>query len=167
MNPAIILGAIILLPVIILMLGRISASLVFLSLCLGNVLVQYVGPESSNFVNLLTPQVQGIVNPTDNNIRLFLLLTPVVLTSIFMIKSVHGSLKMILNILPAAGVGLLGALLVVPLLPSGISSDILNSDIYSQIKKAQIIIVGGSAVVCLLFLWMQRPKGGHGKHKKH
>lgn len=167
MNPAIILGAIILLPVIILMLGRISASLVFLSLCLGNVLVQYVGPESSNFVNLLTPQVQDIVNPTDNNIRLFLLLTPVVLTSIFMIKSVHGSLKMILNILPAAGVGLLGALLVVPLLPSGISSDILNSDIYSQIKKAQIIIVGGSAVVCLLFLWMQRPKGGHGKHKKH
>lgn len=167
MNPAIILGAIILMPVIILMLGRISADLVFLSLCLGNVLVQYVGPESGNFVNVLTPQVQGMVNPTDNNIRLFLLLAPVVLTAIFMIKSVHGSVKMVLNVLPAAGVGLLGALLVVPLLPSGVSYDILNSDIYTQIKKAQVIIVGGSALVCLLFLWMQRPKGGHGKHKKH
>jgi len=167
MDPAIILGAIIIIPVLILMLGRISASLVFLSLCLGNVLVQYVGPESSNFVNVLTPQVQGLVNSSDNNIRLFLLLTPVVLTSIFMIKSVHGNGRLILNLLPSAGVGLLGALLVVPLLPSGISYDILNSDIFEQIKKAQVIIVGGSALVCLLFLWMQRPKGGHGKHKKH
>jgi len=167
MDPAIILGAIIILPIILLMIARISASLVFLSLCLGNVLVQYVGPNSSNFVNVLTPQVQGIINPTDNGIRLFLLLAPVVLTSIFMIKSVHGTGRLILNLLPAAGVGLLGALLVVPLLPSGISFDILNSDVYSQIKKAQVIIVGGSALVCLLFLWMQRPKGGHHKRKKH
>lgn len=166
MNPAIILGAIIILPVVVLMLARVSASLVFLSLCLGNVLVQYVGPESSNFVDLLTSQIQGVVNPTDNNIRLFLLLAPVVLTTIFMIKSVHGPGKLILNLLPAVGVGLLGALLVVPLLPEGVSNDILNSDIYSQVKNAQIIIVGGSALVCLIFLWMQRPKSGHSKHKK-
>ena len=74
---------------------------------------------------------------------------------------------MILNLLPAAGVGLLGALLVVPLLPGGVRYDILNSDIWYQIKQAQTVIVGSSALVCLLVLWMQRPKTGHGKHKKH
>ncbi|MEI6755738.1 MAG: hypothetical protein WCK80_01850 [bacterium] len=167
MNPAIILAAIILSPVVILMLLRINASLVFLSLCLGNILVEFVGPNSNNFVNLLSPQIQQIINPTHNNVRLALLLTPVLLTTIFMIRTVNGKGKMILNLLPAAGVGLLGALLVVPLLPGGVRYDILNSDIWYQIKQAQTVIVGSSALVCLLVLWMQRPKTGHGKHKKH
>lgn len=167
MNPAIILAAIILSPVIILMLLRINASLVFLSLCLGNILVEFVGPNSNNFVNLLSPQIQQIINPSHNNVRLVLLLTPVLLTTIFMIRTVNGKGKMILNVLPAAGVGLLGALLVVPLLPAGVRQEILSSDIWYQIKQAQTIIVGASALICLLVLWMQRPKTGHGKHKKH
>jgi ABC-type spermidine/putrescine transport system permease subunit I len=74
----------------------------------------------------------------------------------------------VLNLLPAAGVGLLGGLLVVPLLPGGLSHDIVGSSLWDQVLRAQDLIVGVSALICLLVLWLQRPKTGHDKHgKKH
>lgn len=85
-----------------------------------------------------------------------------------MIRTIHGNARMALNILPAIGVGVLGALLVVPLLPPGTAFGIIESDIWKQILNIQNIIVGGTAIVCLIVLWLQRPKTGHNKHhKKH
>ena len=42
---------------------------------------------------------------------------PVVVTISIMIHTVKGNSKVLLNLLPAAGLGLVGALLIVPLLP--------------------------------------------------
>jgi hypothetical protein len=86
-----------------------------------------------------------------------------------MIKSVPRGLKLVLNILPAAGVGLLLALLVVPLLPSHTAVGILNSNLWQQAVRAQDLIVGASALLCLMALLGLRPKSEHGeKHgKKH
>jgi hypothetical protein len=92
----------------------------------------------------------------------------VVLTAIFMTRTVKSYGRLALNILPAAGVGLLGGLLVVPLLPPGVSHNIVNSSLWSQVQRTQDLIVGASALVCLLVLWLQRPKTGgfgRGKHK--
>jgi uncharacterized membrane protein YuzA (DUF378 family) len=83
-----------------------------------------------------------------------------------MIRTVHRGPRLVINILPAAGVGLLGVLLVVPLLPVDLSNNILTSSIWGQVQNAQDLIVGASAVVCLLVLWLQRPKTG-GKHHGH
>lgn len=166
--PSITLAAIVLVPVIILMLMRINASLVFLSLCLGNVLVQFVAKDTADFLTLHADQVSQKVSTTGNNsIKLGLLLLPVVLTAIFMIRTVNGRSKLALNLLPAAGVGLLGGLLVVPLLPPGLSHNVVRSDLWTQVSRTQDLIVGASALVCLLVLWLQRPKtdGKHGKHK--
>jgi hypothetical protein len=161
------LGLIVLAPVVLLMLLRINATLVFLSLCLGDVLVQFVAPDANLFMQLFSAHVPKGVDTGNDNIKLILLLLPVVLTAIFMIKSVHGSFKLFLNILPAAGVGLLGALLVVPLLPPGLSHNIVHSSLWNQLQNAENLIVGASALVCLLVLWLQRPQAG-GKHgKKH
>ncbi|HTB49278.1 MAG TPA: hypothetical protein VK712_04310 [Verrucomicrobiae bacterium] len=168
MSPQIILGAIVLAPVALLLLLRINAALVFLSLCLGDVLVQFVAPDANSFVTLFAAHVPKGVDTGNDNIKLLLLLLPVVLTAIFMIRTVRGYGRLALNLLPAAGVGLLGGLLVVPLLPAGTSDTIINSSLWSQVLRAQDLIVGSSALVCLLVLWLQRPKtGGHkrGKHK--
>jgi len=74
---------------------------------------------------------------------------------------------MLVNILPAASVGLVGALLVVPLLPASAAQDIINSSLWDQLTRAQSLIVGISALACLCVLWVQRPKTNSSKHAKH
>lgn len=166
MSPEIILGLIMGVPVLILLLLRVNAALVFLSLCLGAVLVQFVAPDTATFAGLFTRSGVDLTSTSGNTIKLVLLLLPVVLTTIFMIRSVHGRGKQVLNILPAAGVGLLGALLVVPLTEPGLRFAIYGSPLWQTVQKADVLIVGSSALICLLFIWMQRPKH-HGKEGKH
>ncbi len=167
--PVIALASIVLAPVVLLMVLRVNAALVFLSLCLGDVLVQFVANDTSEFLTLHASQVpQQAASAGSETVKIVLLLLPVVLTTIFMIRTIHGTGRLLLNLLPAAGVGLLGGLLVVPLLPAGLSHSIVDSSLWSQVQRAQDLIVGASALVCLLVLWLQRPKaGGAHKHGKH
>lgn len=168
MTPVIVLASIVLVPVVLLMVLRINATLVFLSLCLGSILVRFAANDVSGLIAMFSARVPANVDTSHNNISLGLLLLPTVLTAIFMIRTVRGNGKLAINLLPAAGVGLLGALLVVPLLPSGLSHNIVGSSIWSQMQSAQGTVVGAAATICLLVLWMQRPHGGHeGKHGKH
>ena len=162
-----VLAAIVLIPVLVLMLLRVNAALVFLSLCLGNVLVQFIAPDANSFLALFSAHVPHGVDTGNNTIKITLLLLPVVLTAIFMIRTVRGHGRLVLNLLPAVGVGMLGGLLIVPLLPAGLSHNIIDSSLWSQAQRAQDLIVGTSALVCLLVLWLQRPKTGGGKHGKH
>lgn len=169
MSPELTLAAIVLIPVILLMVLRINAALVFLSLCLGNVLVQFVASDASTWLTTFTSShTTTVVTTTNSNIKLALLLLPAVLTAIFMIRTVNDNVRLALNLLPAAGVGLLGALLIVPLLSPNVSRDIVASNLWWQAQQSQNVIIALSAVVCLVVLWMQRPKtGGFSKHRKH
>jgi len=165
--PTITLAAVVLAPVIALLVLRINAALVFLSLCLGDVLVQFVAKDTTEFLTLHGDKVPQAANAGSNTVKLVLLLLPVVLTAVFMIRTIHGQGRLVLNALPSAGVGLLGALLVVPLLPPGLAHNVVGSSLWTQVTRLQDLIVGASAVVCLFVLWLQRPKAGskHGKHK--
>jgi len=168
MSPEVVLAAIVLVPVVLMLLLRVNATLVFLSLCLGDVLVQFVGQDAKDFFNLFTKSGASTTPPDNHLLKLILLLLPVVLTFVFMIRTVRGSPRLLLNILPAVGVGLLGALLVVPLLPPGLSHNVVRAPLWEQVERGQSLIVGSTALVCLLVLWLQRPKTGHeGKHGKH
>lgn len=169
MSPEITLAGIVLVPIVLLLFLRVNATLVFLSLCLGDVLVQFVAGDANDLLGLLSASnAHTSVNPGNNTLKLILLLLPVVLTTVFMIRTIKGKFRLILNLFPAAGVGLLGGLLVVPLLSSGLSSSIVGSSLWTQVQRSQDLIVGGSALACLLVLWLQRPKtGGHHEEKKH
>lgn len=149
------------------MLLRVNATLVFLSLCLGNILVQFVAEDANSFFSLFATQAGDSVSADNATIKIILLLLPVVLTTVFMIRTVKGTSRLLLNLLPAIGVGLLGGLLIVPLLPGGISADLINTPLWEQVQRAQNLIVGTTALVCLFVLWLQRPKTGEGKHGKH
>jgi hypothetical protein len=165
--PVIALAVIVLAPVVALMVLRINAALVFLSLCLGDVLVQFVAKDTTEFLTMHADKVPQAVNTGNNTVKLILLLLPVVLTAIFMIRTVLKGGRLVLNLLPAAGVGLLGALLVVPLLPPGLAHNVVGSPLWNQVTQVQDLIVGASALVCLLVLWLQRPKSAGSKHNKH
>lgn len=162
MNAALlVLAGLILVPLALLMALRINAALVFLSLCLGDVLVQFVSSDADSILTAMG------IHLGSQTVKLFLLSVPVVFTTIFMVRTVKGS-RLALNALPAAGVGLVTAFLVVPLLPPGTAANILNSSVWNQVRNAQDMIVGLSALLCLFVLWLQRPKAGEGKHgKKH
>jgi hypothetical protein len=168
MTTAIALACIVLLPIVIIVVLRVNATLVFLSLCLGDVLTQFVNTYDNSFTNLLYSSHAGtFFHPPNNNWKLILLLLPVVITTILMTHTIKGHSRKLLNVLPAAGVGLVGALLVVPLLPSATAQDLINNSLWTQLTNYQAIIVSVSALACVSMLWLQRPKGGKGKHSKH
>jgi Ca2+/H+ antiporter len=73
--------------------------------------------------------------------------------------------KKFFNIIPAAATGVLLALLAVPLLPPGLSHNIMALDHWQSLNEMKSGIVAISTLICLLFLWTSRPKHDD-KHKK-
>jgi hypothetical protein len=161
MMPLVVLIGLAVVPALLLVLLRVNAALVFLSLCLGDVLVQFVGKDAVSIVAGASTSAYA----TSSTVKLVLLLAPAFLTMLFMIKTVKGA-KRFFNALPAAGVGLLTALLVVPLLPPGIATNIKHSNLWTSTQNLQSAIVAGSTLICLMFLWTTRPKH-EGKSKHH
>jgi hypothetical protein len=166
MTPLMLFGLLVLIPVAVAMLLRVNGAVLFMSLCVGEVLVQYVANDTGSFVTTFAGHGSGINSST---IRLALLLAPPILTSIFMFHSVRGGIKLIFNIFPAIGVGLLTALLVKPLLSQSFQHTLERSSLWHQFSQAQTLVVSISALFSLLFLWLQRHGSGERSHtsKKH
>lgn len=169
MSPVVILVSIVLIPIVVLIVLRVNAALVFLSLCLGSVLTTFLGPDVNDLFGLMSSHTSKGLTVSQTTGQLALLAIPVIITILFMIKSVPRGLKLALNLFPAIGVGLLAALLVVPLLPPTLSSHIMSSSSWQQAQQARDLIVGASALLCLFALLSLRPKHNHDeKHgKKH
>ena len=147
--------AMIVVPVVTVMVLRANATLVFLSLCLGAVVTQFLAHDIEDFANLFFPQV----NLAPYEFKIGLVLAPALLTAILMLRSVKG-LRYWLNILPAVAVGGLVALLVVPLLPDIARQPLAQEPLWQGLSRAQDLIVGIGGLISLLFLWMQRTKRG-------
>lgn len=161
MSPDLIFGLLIAVPVVILMVLRVNAALVFLSACLGAVLLKYVGGDVADFMNMFMPSINV------NYVNMAMVLLPPVLTTVFMIKTVDG-MKLVFNLLPALGTGFLLALLIVPLMSDTLAGEIQATDFWEKSQQLQALVVGLSALVCLFFIWLQRPKPHKSaKHSKH
>jgi hypothetical protein len=165
MNPTIILAVLLAAPVVLLMVLRVNAAQVFLSLCLGAVLVQFVGPDAAAILSSTSAHTHGA--PTSQSfVNLALLLLPVVLTTIIMIKSVKGRAKLAFNLLPAIGVATLGTLLAVPLMSAGLTGSLTQLTLWIKLENLQTLIISVNTLLALLFLWMQRPKGHEEKGRR-
>ena len=160
MDPNIILIAVLSVPVLLLTILRVNSAQVFLSLCLGSVLVQFVGPDAATIVASTSARHAG-VPASQFYINLILLLLPVVLTTVFMIKSVRGKARLVYNFLPAIGVGALVALLAVPLMSAGLTGSLTNLALWHKLESLQTLIISINTLLTLLYLWMQRPKDSH------
>lgn len=163
MDSQFILIGLLAVPVILLFVLRINAAFIFLSLCLGSVLVQFVGTDAATILGSFGSRTPG-ANANQSTINLVLQLLPVVLTTLIMIHSVHGKAKNAFNILPAIGVSALLTLLTVPLLPYNLTSDIMSTTLWRELENLQTLIISVSTLLTLLFLWMQRPRAHHEEH---
>lgn len=164
MNPNVILIALLAAPPILLMVLRVNAALVFLSLCLGSVLVQFVAPDAAVILSSTSAGSHGVPSSL-MFVDLVLLLLPVVLTTVFMIRSVHGHARLALNFLPAVGASALATLLAVPLMSKGLTGSLTHLVLWHKLEALQTLIISADTLLVLLFLWMQRPKAHHGKEK--
>ena len=168
MDPLIILIAALVVPLLAMMILRINAGIVFLALCLGNVLVQINGPDAATIMSSASARPPGSPAPSQSYVNLVLLLLPVILTMVIMIHSVKTRAKLAFNLLPAIGVATLGVLITVPLLSAGLTGAIVREPLWKELENLQSLILSASAGLCLLFLWMQRPRPAHddkkGKH---
>jgi hypothetical protein len=161
MNQNIVLIAALAAPVLLFVLLRVNASLVFLSLCLGAVLVQYVAPEANNFLQLVSAHVSAV---SSMSVQLLLLVAPAAVTTVVTIFSVHGRLKNIVNLLSAVAAGALFVLLAVPVMPDGLKHTMQSQQAWHYLSNADALVVSSGALVSLCFLWTQRPLFQH--HEK-
>lgn len=141
------------LPLIVMTVLRINAAMVFLSVCLGYVLVELVAKDANSLITFLAPQAGSLSQSTW---QLATLLMPVVLTSLIMVFSVKGRLKVLLNMLPAAATSVLLTLVIVPLCTPGLRYALQSEALWQQLNRAQAAVIGAGALVSLFFLWTQR-----------
>lgn len=159
----IFLGAI-LIPAIVIVILRINAVFLFFSLCLGYVLSSLITGDTNSLINLFNP-ANGSSLVKTNSLRIIILFVPVVITAMFMFRSVKGRKKS-LNILPAIGFSLLGLILVTPFLSHNVTIQYNQSQYWLQIMKAKDLIIELVAMIALLFLFLERIDG-HGSHRSH
>ena len=141
-------------PLVLVTILRVNATMVFLSLCVGYAISQLLGADIKVFADMFLPQWRLGV-PT---IDLLLIVLPALLTMLFWLQTVKGTAR-ILNMLPGLAVSSLCALLIVPLLPPTTVQGIGMTAVWHELARLQALLIGCGAVVCLLFLWLQRPSG--------
>ena len=151
------------LPVLLLVVLRINAAMVFLSLSLGAILVEYVAGEANSLITLFSAEAGSVSAST---IQLFLLFTPAAVTCIVTLFSVRGGLKAMVNILPAAATAAFAVLLAVPLLAPGLRFELEQLALWDELVRSQALIVGAGALISLAFLWFQRHHLRHQDKKR-
>lgn len=161
MDPVVIVGIIALAPVVVLTLFRVNAATAFLALCLGSVLGSFVAKD-------MISSLRGYIPPnspfTESFITLMLLWLPVVLVVLFMARTIAPKQRM-LNLVPALAVGLMGVLLSVPYLTPATQAFVQSHDAWRFVEEHQALVVGGGALVSILFLRLRR--SGKDEAKQH
>lgn len=147
-------------PFLVLTVLRINAAMVFLSLCLGYVLVELVAKDANSLIQFLAPQAGSLSQTTWQLVTLF---APVILTSVIMVFSVKGHLKVAINVLPAAAVSVMAVLLAVPLFTPGLRYSLQSQQLWQHLIEVQSIIVGAGALISIILLWTQRRGSKKGK----
>lgn len=164
MSPVVFIALIVAAPVVVLTALRVNAAIVFLSLCLGSVLVQFVGKDAALFTGLFS---SAHSTGSSYAVPIGLLLLPAIFTILVMFHSVKGTVKLILNVLPAFAAGVIGLLLAEPLFSPGLRGTFAQTVLWHHIESLQAGVVIASTIVSLLFLWFLRPRHAPEEGKKH
>lgn len=163
MDPHLILGLIIGLPVLLFTILRVNAAIGFLALCLGALLGSFVVRDA---MELLRGYVAPNSQMTESVVAFILLWLPVLAVLIFMMTTISGKQRGI-NLIPALAVGLVGALVSVPFLTPIVQTDVYLSDGWQLLESNQALIVTIGTIASLLLMRMRKPiESGH-KGKRH
>lgn len=162
MDALIVVGLIVSAPLVLSLLFRVSAVMLFLSIAIGSLLVKYFGDDASvvlgSFVH--SANLERITN-------LSLQLLPVALTLFFLRKSASAG-QFILHIVPLVLSSAALGMMALPLLSAGTQGAFYNTSVGKSVKPADDVIIGAASVSVLLLAWaVGKPHhSGRGKHHK-
>lgn len=146
-----------------LLILRTNSGVVFLALCSGSILLDVTGSDASLFANSLGKDSEL----TTSIAKIVVLVLPALAVALLLKKQVTSS-KFFLTFLPAVCVGLLGILLIVPLLSLSAQSSVESTELWGLLTqhKPTIVSVGiVSSVVCTV-MTVRRSHHGNEKSKK-
>lgn len=152
--------ALIVVPAILTFLLKSNAALSFLALGAGFVSLSFAGQDLQN----LTGQLNFSIN--SGTLNLLLVAVPLLLTLLVTRRSYSGNGKKLLHVLIALAAGGLLALVSVPLLSDSVRSNFSNSNLWSNLQKAQASIVGAGVFLSLMTVWFDKLKRGPAKKHK-
>ena len=158
--PTIILAILFGLPVLLLMLLRSNAAVVFLALCAGLVLNDYIGADARFAASIVAPKSTSLITQA---VSISLILLPAIVGMVELRKKVSG-LKLALGIIPATTTGLLVALSVVPYLSPITREQIRALTLWHNIFDVRGLILGVGVLFSIVLL---RPKHLSKEDKKH
>src|SRR3990167_934744 len=136
------------LPIVITYFLKSNAALAYLALCVGFVLL-----------SLSTNDIQKLLDNTDllsistDSLGLFLLVAPPLLTLLLTQKSIHGQNKVLVELIPAACLGGLLALIATPLLSESVRSNLTGGSLWEELQKIQGWLIGLGALSSLVLVW--------------
>lgn len=129
-----------------LLILKTDAAIVLLALCSGSVLVEFANKNmayvNGNLNKGLLPHHFTI---SGSGLEVAILLAPAVIVAILM-RGNHGISRWPIQIFPAVATGILGLLLVVPLLSASMQNSITKNHYWSFIEQNQIAAV----FICIL-----------------
>lgn len=155
----IILIGLLLIPVIVIVLLEVNSVITYLAICLGEVVSTNL--NSNPIVIKLFQHAKYIHNYTYlNNLKLILLLVPLVLVLIIMIRTAKGGIFTI-NLFGAVATGILLAYLIEPLLPSSLTLAFSSTHLWKEIFNQESNVIGASVLLIIGMVIFQRSKFSH------
>lgn len=156
MSTIVILG-LMLSPVIVLLLLRANAALVFAALCIGFTVTHYVSAHE------ISSSLAPYIGPAhDNHLQLVFAFLPAVIALVATFRSqAKGLTGLITNAFPALGVGFLTIALSLPFLAGELRADIITSSLWNTALNLQAPIIGFAALASLILLVAKRTGGSH------
>ncbi len=162
MQSLVIVAIVAAIPVILILLLRVNAGLVFLSACAGTLIAKYFGQDVETFARgfIAQPGVSLL-----SSTRLLLIILPVLVTIIALRRTVAGAQHLI-NLIVALATGLSLIFLAFPYLSSGTAGTIRQVPFWSTAEQMQGTIIGATAFLSLIMLWSLRALKHPKKDKK-
>ena len=146
---------------------RTNAALVFLALVAGNVILQFANKNMA-YVNghidtKILPHQFTITKPS---VELAVLLIPPVLVAA-LLKHNQGITKWPMQVFPAVATGVVGVLLVVPLLSQSLQNSITQNKLWSLLEQYQIPLVTLGVAISLVVIVFESYSSHHSSKHHH
>ena len=158
MTATIILWSILLFPLALGVIFRVKASHIFFSLMAGELLARFFGHDvekiASENINASTPDRYG---------EILLIVSAMFLTAFFM-RGTLSKGKVVLHLFPLAITGIILAAFTLPLLPTGLQTELAETFIGGWILNLNRSIIGIVVVLQLISLWIFNRSEKSNKH---
>lgn len=161
MSSLVIIIAAMVTPVIFIVWQKSHAATVFLSLCLGSVLVTYMSPDVIDFITAIYRSSPAVIAQIT---KLVLLILPALIAMFFTRKSVYSGGKTMLNLFSALASGMLLGLLLVPLLSSDFQRSLEAEPLWNHISSMQTPVLIMGSVFSLLYIMVANKSINPKKH---